>query len=59
MPNEPITLNTPISAYVDDFARSFDDECRGYDEEDELEDEQEDEEDAPCDFVSDLWELSW
>ena len=59
MPNEAIVLNAPISTYVDDFARSFDDECRGYDEEDELEEEQEDEEDAPCDFVSDLWELSW
>jgi len=58
MPNEAIVLNAPISTYVDDFARSFDDECRGYDEEDELEDEQEDEE-APADFVSDLWQLSW
>ena len=59
MPNESIVLNAPISTYVDDFARSFDDECRGYDEEDDLEDEQEEEDENPREFLTDLWALSW
>ncbi len=58
MPNDTIVLNAPISTYVDDFARSFDDECRGYDEEDDLEEVQPEDED-PREFLTDLWALTW